>query len=253
MFPKDTPIGKKLATVVIGLHLLIFVGAFAFSPKKPSFPPKIRVRTVVVENTVGSSPRQPARSSTSQQAPKASSKPPSPPRPKPASQKPKSSSSTKPIPPPKTKPKVTSPSLPSSDRKNSQIAPEKSAELIRSLKALEDAAIALEKDLLTETHRKPASPPLSDSIGTEENEYADRIVRYLQTRLQLPDSGEVRIAITLREDGTIANLQVLSAESEKNRKKLEECLPGLRFPPPPEKGSKSKSWIVTFYHDGGNR
>jgi len=78
----------------------------------------------------------------------------------------------------------------------------------------------------------------------EEEHFADVLVDILHHALHLPDFGEVKIALTLRKEGSIAKLLVLKAESEENRKYLERHLPTLRFPP--LQGASAKETEHTF-------
>ncbi len=63
-----------------------------------------------------------------------------------------------------------------------------------------------------------------------ETDYTDALVQCLHQSLHLPEFGEVKIQLTLRQDGTVAKLVVLNAESEKNKTYLENHLPRLKFP-----------------------
>lgn len=82
---------------------------------------------------------------------------------------------------------------------------------------------------------KPALAPISLQIDTTDVEdtssnYADILIGHLHGQLSLPDYGEVKIQLSLRQDGTVAKLVVLRAKNEKNRQYLEKNLPCLLFP-----------------------
>ncbi|HEY2810202.1 MAG TPA: hypothetical protein VGJ00_02275 [Rhabdochlamydiaceae bacterium] len=62
-----------------------------------------------------------------------------------------------------------------------------------------------------------------------EEDYVHSLTNQMHASLHLPDFGEVKIELTLRQDGTIAKLRVLKAESDKNRQYLESHLPQLKF------------------------
>ncbi len=176
-----------------------------------------------------------------QAAPKAPIKEP----PKKVEKKPSLAKKTPPIP---QKTKTSPPPLPSP-----------SQDLQKSLKEIEEtiAKIATNNDKMSSRPRKETLPKLdllpeslSLPLGLEED-YASSLVAYLEEHLRLPDSGEVKIELTLRKDGSIETVKVLSAKSEQNKKRLEEHLPRLHFPPFPkeEKEKKSKVFILTFCND----
>ena len=60
--------------------------------------------------------------------------------------------------------------------------------------------------------------------------YSESLVQYLQQSLNLPEYGEVKVQLTLRQDGTVVKIAVLKSESNNNRKHLEANLPKLKFP-----------------------
>ncbi|MGR3911987.1 MAG: hypothetical protein QRY71_01580 [Candidatus Rhabdochlamydia sp.] len=74
----------------------------------------------------------------------------------------------------------------------------------------------------------------------------DLVVGFLYTSLHLPESGDVKVSLTLRADGTVKELKILNAESGKNRLYLEKNLPKLRFP---VKKPEEKTWIFNFCHE----
>jgi hypothetical protein len=63
-----------------------------------------------------------------------------------------------------------------------------------------------------------------------DEDYIAALTEKLHASLHLPDFGEVKIELTLNQEGTVAKLKVLKAESQQNRKYLETELPRLRFP-----------------------
>lgn len=87
----------------------------------------------------------------------------------------------------------------------------------------------------------------SDDLG----DYVSLLTEHLHASLHLPDFGEVKIELTLQQDGTVAKLKVLKTESEQNKKYLESRLPQLRFPH--LTGSLAKknehSFILTFCNE----
>ncbi|MBS0627376.1 MAG: hypothetical protein JSS09_04120, partial [Verrucomicrobia bacterium] len=137
--------------------------------------------------------------------------------------------------------------------------PPSSRDLEKSLKEIEEtiAKIATNNDKMSSKSAKEIQPktgPIFEDLSlplVTEEDYTSSLVEYLQDQLRLPDNGEVKIELTLRKDGSVESIKVLSAQSEKNRKRLEEYLPKLLFPPFPkeEKEKKSKVFILTFCND----
>ena len=84
-----------------------------------------------------------------------------------------------------------------------------------------------------------------------DDDFTLSLIDHLQSHLQLPHIGEVKIQLTLRSNGTVEDLQVLSAESDKNKKRIEEKLPTLHFPSFSEKkgNPSSRIFILTFCND----
>ncbi len=81
-----------------------------------------------------------------------------------------------------------------------------------------------------------------------EGDYTDLLVSHLHQHLSLPEFGEVKIQLSLQQDGTVGKIVVLKAESEKNKKYLESNLPRLRFPRFEGTYAKKKesTFILTF-------
>jgi colicin import membrane protein len=82
--------------------------------------------------------------------------------------------------------------------------------------------------------------------SSADEDFVLSLIGYLQGYLQLPDVGEVQIQLTLRKDGKVENMKVIKAESEKNRKYLEENLPKLSFPAIYLDKTASRSFLFTF-------
>jgi outer membrane biosynthesis protein TonB len=101
------------------------------------------------------------------------------------------------------------------DGKRDKIAPLKKLEAPKSLESIHSDPQKEEDTLLT---------------LVDDTSYQETLVSYLHQALNLPEHGEVKIELTLRRDGTVANLIVLKTESEKNKSYLEKSLPHLKFP-----------------------
>lgn len=95
--------------------------------------------------------------------------------------------------------------------------------------------------------------PIGNDASAEEGEsdYTDTLVSHLHRSLSLPDYGEVKIQLSLRQDGTVAKLIVLKTQSEKNKQYLESNLPRLRFPrfDGAYANKKEYTFILTFCNE----
>ena len=69
-----------------------------------------------------------------------------------------------------------------------------------------------------------------DGSDSEQQSYTDTLISHLHESLSLPDFGEVKIQLSLRQDGSVVKVIVLKARNEKNRQYLESNLPHLKFP-----------------------
>ncbi len=79
----------------------------------------------------------------------------------------------------------------------------------------------------------------------DDSSYYSSLIRRLQDELHLPEHGEVKIALTLKRDGSVIKVQVIKAESEKNRLFLEKHLPKVTFPHFPF-DKQENTFILTF-------
>jgi hypothetical protein len=107
------------------------------------------------------------------------------------------------------------------------------------LKELEESIAKIENKNNQGTCEKTFTPiplqidiPSSKFLSIEESQsdYTNSLVSHLHQNLSLPDYGEVKIQLSLRQDGTVAKVIVLKTQSEKNKQYLETHLPHLKFP-----------------------
>jgi hypothetical protein len=77
---------------------------------------------------------------------------------------------------------------------------------------------------------KKTDPQDNASNEISEDAYQNMLIGCLRQSLNLPDYGEVKIQLTLRADGSVAELIVIKSESQKNKRYLEEKLPLVKFP-----------------------
>lgn len=89
---------------------------------------------------------------------------------------------------------------------------------------------------------------LDETPAEEPGAYDNSLIGYLHQTLNLPEHGEVKIQLTLKQDGTFVKLVVLKTESEKNRRYLEASLPHLRFPEL-QGNKKQETFVVTFCNE----
>lgn len=92
-----------------------------------------------------------------------------------------------------------------------------------------------------------------DLISAEfsDSDYPNEMTAHLHNCLHLPEFGEVKIQLTLRQDGSVAKLVVLRSESERNKRYLESSLPKLQFPSFTGSFAKKKdhTFILTFCNE----
>lgn len=83
------------------------------------------------------------------------------------------------------------------------------------------------------------------------SDYKDVLTRHLHQCLSLPDYGEVKIQLSLRQDGTVCKVIVLKAQSEKNKQYLESNLPRLKFPrfDGTYAGQNEQTFVLTFCNE----
>ena len=213
---------RKIAFFVIGSHLLFVIFLF-FSPVKKISPPSkhVVVRTTTfrpVEKKATSKPQH----SSSQKAKTAPSKP----------VQEKSKKSIAKEPPKKKKVEKKAPEIPQN-----------------LLEELEEIVTKIESK-----KEKGYSPPqleVPSAVGDfalKSDGYEESLVSYLHQALHLPEYGDVKIQLTVREDGTVVKMTVLKAESKKNREYLEQNLSVLHLPPWFSK-KKEETFVLTFCNE----
>ena len=97
--------------------------------------------------------------------------------------------------------------------------------------------------LIPSAPQKLSVDKIDDSYLQEE--YQMSLIRHLQEKFELPEHGEVKIALTLKKDGSVIKVQVIKAESEKNRAFLEKNLTSQHFPSFPFEDEKI-TFVLTF-------
>lgn len=253
MLPKKTPdyevkAKKKIRRLVWGTHLLFFVIiAFANKPNSNKTPKKIQVH--VRNMDMPPTQKITAHESKIEKAPiskleKVENKQPEIPTPvkkketltvKKKEQAPsKNKTAKKPVKQEKTKPAFDIPEHLVKELEDSlskiDAKPKKNSSPKRNM-AIPSAPQTLELDRIDDSYLQ--------------QEYQMTLVRHLQEKFELPEHGEVKIALTLKKDGSVIKVQVVKAESEKNRVFLEKNLISLVFPSFPFDNEKI-TFVLTF-------
>ena len=223
---------KKIVRYVLVIHA-IFLGIILFG--SPLTPPKkqrkpLIVKTVtpkVATHVVQTTPKVAAASVSPKPAaaaqPKQSLKPPAAKKPAPVAKKKEPAIADKQVKKNATPPPIKKTPV----EQRAKISDALKQQLQKSIAQMEG------KQQSPVSSKKPTPIQLSiDSVdqGSSDSEFLDQMIAYLHQSLHLPDFGEVKIQLTLRQDGSIAKLVVLKSESEKNRRYLESNLPRLHLP-----------------------
>lgn len=229
---------KKFTTFVISAHLIAILILLFMPAKKVAKPHKhIAVRTVQAKT-------QPATIITNAPAKKttAASKPAPPPKPK--AVKKEAPKPTAAAPKPKPVPKKTTTVV----EKNKTTPPKKKQEP-QVWKEIDEALAKIDQKVYSSSKSKLDVPqmvaiPSAGFIGEASHE--ESLVSFLHSSLNLPEFGEVTIQLTVKKDGTVAQLKVMKSESKKNKAYLEQHLPLLKFPLVLE---NEKTFTLTFCNE----
>jgi outer membrane biosynthesis protein TonB len=249
--PHKDPLKKKILLSVLCIHALflsVLLGAPLLSHK-----PK---RKTLVVHTILPTPSVKTPAVAKQSAPIAAApkptpiKQPTPPKPQPA-----------PKPTPKKEPAIAdkkiAPAKPAPKKQPAQepranISDALKKELQESLAKLSETPAPSTRSAKKMTTGQQLPPTLhidSADLSSSQNDYTKMLVHFLHESLSLPEIGEVKIQLTLRQDGTIAKLVVLKTESQKNKSYLEANLPLLRCPHLEDAKKKEMTFALTFCHE----
>lgn len=258
--PMPDPISKKIKTAVLCIHAvflcIIFFGSSLLPVKKKHKP--LIVKTIVPKpavaiaqpkkNTgVAAKPSAPVQAKPAAAPMPKIEKPATPikaPTPKPAPAKTPTPPASKPV--PKKDPAIADKTL----NKNAKAPPKKETKPDNRGKISEQLRKELEQSIAKiegkkqnlsqkqQASRSQAFTPIQLHIDSTEtgssadadSDYPNLMIGYLHQSLHLPEFGEVKIQLTLRQDGSVAKLVVLNTESDKNKRYLEGSLPRLHFP-----------------------
>jgi len=277
------PISKKIKIAVLSIHILflgvIFFGSSLLPPKKKHKP--LIVKTIVPKPTVTIAQPQKPKQAPAKPSASASAKPAAPPKPKiekpavppkpaaPKIQPAKSPTPTAPKqkPEPKKDPAIADKVMNKNGKTplKKETKPENRAKISDQLKKeLEESIAKIEGKKQNLSKKQPAArsqgyTPIQLQIDAMEtgswtdvdSDYPNLMIGYLHQSLHLPEFGEVKIQLTLRQDGSVAKLVVLNTESEKNKRYLEGSLPKLQFPSFNGSFAKKKehTFVLTFCNE----
>lgn len=239
---------KKIALFVTSVHLLI-IGFLLFSPVKKTPPLKkhIAVRTIQPKTRAPAVTAHPPQkivssSQTPSAAPKqnvkkesAKTAPPKTKASKPAASSKPAPVTSKPIPPQK-KPAMVE----KGKAKKSPPAPKRPPEHV--LKEIDEALAKIDEKVYSKPQSKLNVPQIKGSSASqipfpdfgemfdEAGTDTDILQAFFGETLKLPEDGEVRTQLTIKKDGTVAQLIVLEAQSQKNKAYLEKNIPLLKLP-----------------------
>ncbi len=246
------PMQRTLYILVPVVHILLFIGLSQTSPSKKT----INSKKLIVKTFAPSSSQSTFKTAATEKNTTPSKKPDIIKQKTPEPKKPTVT------PPPKTK-KTEAPI----QKKNPAIQKEKTLQVKKQtvvrdqhLKDLEEriAKIEAKSDRMpTKSELEiPSSLVLNSLQGSKEftisklsltdDDFSASLIGYLQAFLHLPELGEVQIQLTLRKDGKVENMKVITANSEKNKKYLEQELPKLSFPQSYLDSFSSRSFLLTF-------
>lgn len=254
---------QRVTSIVISIHLL-FIILLVWTPTRPLVQRThhVKVRTVRPA-VIAKNPSRP--SSQVSQTHRRPSSAPKPPTAKPntspkqtvQTSKPKTSQSSRDQTPKQThtskKPTVNEKGKPIKKTE----APKKSPppadvwnEIDQALAKIETKSYPKEKPSLDLpqplTFLDESTPALASVEGSLDDRVESLLVGFLHDTLHLPEVGEVKIELTIKKDGTVSRVVVVSAESRKNKLYLEQHLPLLQFP---MQLDQEKTWTLTFYNE----
>ncbi len=213
---------KQISLLVIGAHALIVFWMALWLPVKKKSKQPIEIRTVVYKP-----PALKEATITSSNAKKPRKKP----QPK----------------------KIHSPKKQKKAPKMRKASPRKKQPLVSNalLKQLEESMAKLEaKPLLSPMKKiKPLSRLTIDEASSQKADlFTSALIKRLQEDLDLPDLGDVKIELTLKNNGQFAKMQILQSKSNRNCKFLENKLPRLHYPPfnGSLKNKTEHTFVITF-------
>lgn len=142
-----------------------------------------------------------------------------------------------------------------SEKKTTVEKPKKSepSKKDQALQARKKAAAALLSGMDKHETTKGKAPIAAKNTGTTiaqaEQDYTESLVAYLQAILVLPEYGDVRVSITILENGTVKSIKIIDSKSKKNRSYIEEKLPKMQLPPLVRPFSQEHTFTISITND----
>jgi len=208
---------KRIVIAVLSFHL-VAIGWMALTRtiQKPKKEP-LKIKTVVMATP---EPKEVA------QVTPVSNPPPPPPKKKPPPQK----ASTPPKKSPPKKKEVKKQPVAKKAPKKSPVSSELAQKLEMSLAKFD------EKKTPQRATKKLSSPKwipkleVQQSAGEVSESYVQTLVQALEQKLDLPEVGIVKVALTLQSNQRCVRMDVLESASDRNRQFLEGALKNLTYP-----------------------
>lgn len=144
---------------------------------------------------------------------------------------------------PKTAP--TAKPKPSPSKENSPPKKDKIAqEIAKSLDVLKSESKQSRQEIKVPSKLQADLPPSSIADPT----YPEFLIAFLQTNLELPELGTVKVKLEIDRFGHLVDCEVLEAQSKKNAEALKNQLPTLAFPCLNDYGIReaSETFTITF-------
>lgn len=219
---------KWIVTFVVFLHATFLIWLLWLAPATPLpvKPKPFAVQTVQLnthKQTLVKEPSRPQPKSVTSPAPPMAK--PIPQKAKPVKPTPKPIAKT----PAKTTPKPIAKTPP---KEIAQIEPpKKKGPSKESLDALKQKLAAIPNSttpLNTSQNKANADAPATSEISFA---YEDGLISRLKFMLKLPETGDVKVSLTLNRQGKVVKSEILSSENPVNRKSVETHLPAIQFPP----------------------
>lgn len=169
--------------------------------------------------------------------------------------------------PVKPQPKVVKKETPKSQEKKKEVVDTEATYLrqrAKLLKQIEEQMDLIEKHSTSyeEEEELVEEPKEAESVHSQlpqaglfelaqTDSYNEELVKRLQLLLKLPAYGDVRIKLTLRSDGSVQAVEVLSSESSQNQAYVEQVLPSLKLVGFGSNfaGQQTRSFILTLTND----
>ena len=122
-------------------------------------------------------------------------------------------------------------------------APSKPKKAHDVMKDLQKNIAKIEKKRDKTIEKKPTSQP--------KVVYSTLLAQKLKSALNLPEEGDVKLSLKVKNSGEVIEVNVLSSQSVNNASYLKEEIPKIRFPTFKGEllGKKEHTFTLTFCHD----